>query len=172
MRIVAIAVPFKEFMNKSLEQLIQETFIKKKLTLSTAESCTGGAIASKLTKIPGCSQYFIGSVVAYSNELKMKLLHIDPEILTTKGAVSKEVVIQMADGIKHITGSDFSVAVTGIAGPTGGTPEKPVGTIWAAIGQKDQKPYAWSFKIEGNRIGIIEKTVDVVLNELWRLLQK
>ncbi len=101
-------------------------------TVSTAESCTGGYIAHLLTKPAGASAYFRGSVVAYANDTKIKLLGVKPETLQTYGAVSRECVEQMARGVRQVLETDYAIAVSGIAGPDGGTPEKPVGTIWIA----------------------------------------
>ena len=102
-------------------------------TLATAESCTGGAIAARFTAMPGASEYFAGGVVAYSNEVKTNLLGVRPETLTAHGAVGRETAEQMAEGVRRATGATYGVATTGIAGPTGGTEEKPVGTVWMAV---------------------------------------
>ena len=102
-------------------------------TVAVAESCTGGAIASRFTALPGASAYFLCGVVSYSNEAKIALLGVDPETLARHGAVSREVAEQMAEGVRRIAGADYAVATTGIAGPTGGSPEKPVGTVWIAV---------------------------------------
>ena len=109
----------------------------KNSTVATAESCTGGNIAHFLTLNPGSSEYFKGGIVAYSNELKVKLLGVDPEIIAEKGAVSKEVVEAMAVAARQLLGTDYAIATSGIAGPDGGTPEKPVGTIWIAVADSD-----------------------------------
>jgi nicotinamide-nucleotide amidase len=106
---------------------------EKKLTLSTAESCTGGTIAQMITSIAGSSNYFKGSVVAYSNEIKEKLLNVRTGTLIEHGAVSEQTVVEMADGARKVFNADFAISVSGIAGPAGGTPEKPVGTTWIAI---------------------------------------
>lgn len=146
---------------------IQENFIERKLTLSLAESCTGGAIAARLTKIPGCSNYFLGSVVAYSNQLKTQLLAVEASLIAQYGAVSGPVVQQMAQGVLNLTQSSYSLAVSGIAGPDGGTPNKPVGTIWAAIYAEQGLVEAWSFHLAGNREEIIEQAVQVLLAHLY-----
>lgn len=110
---------------------------RKGLTVSTAESCTGGNIAHFFTLNAGSSEYFKGSVVTYSNDLKIKLLGIDPQTITEKGAVSKEVAEAMAHNARRLMGTDFAIATSGIAGPDGGTPEKPVGTVWIAVAGAD-----------------------------------
>ena len=127
---------------------INDLFWENHLTLSTAESCTGGLLAAAITAIPGCSNFFMGGVVAYSNELKERILGVQHETLETKGAVSEETVIEMVKGAMHNFGTDCAIATTGIAGPSGGTPEKPVGTIWiaAAHGEKMKTE-----KLEGNQ---------------------
>lgn len=102
-------------------------------TLATAESCTGGNIAHRFTAMPGASEYFKGGVVAYSNEVKIALLGVDPESLNRYGAVSQSIAEQMAEGVRRATGATYGISTTGIAGPTGGTPEKPVGTVWMAV---------------------------------------
>lgn len=156
----------------SIEEAIYRLFTQNKWTLSTAESCTGGRIAARLTRTPGASEYFLGSIVSYSNLLKQNLLGVPEELIQAKGAVSEEVVIAMASGILEKTQSDYSIAVSGIAGPTGGTPEKPVGTIWAAIGKKGTQPVAWRFQARGTRDMIIEWSVNVVLGKLIEFIRQ
>lgn len=121
---------------KHLYNHVDELLKNNKLTLSTAESCTGGKIASKITKNPGCSLYFKGSVVAYSNEIKQNILKVDKQNLMNYGAVSKQVVEQMADGVRNLFKTDYAVATSGIAGPDGATNGKPVGTVWIAVSSK------------------------------------
>lgn len=117
----------------SLESVTGTLLKTRGETLATAESCTGGNIAHRFTAMPGASEYFKGSVVAYSNEVKMALLGVDPESLNRYGAVSQSVAEQMAEGVRRATGATYGISTTGIAGPTGGTPEKPVGTVWMAV---------------------------------------
>ncbi|MFR9626191.1 MAG: competence/damage-inducible protein A [Rikenellaceae bacterium] len=121
------------FENASVEEIIHNILIEQGLTLSVAESCTGGAIASKFTAMAGASTYFLGGVVSYSNEAKVDILGVTEESLKQYGAVSEAVAIEMAEGIRDITGSDYAISTTGIAGPTGGSIEKPVGTVWFGI---------------------------------------
>jgi PncC family amidohydrolase len=158
-------------MEDHLTHLIQHHCITQGWTLSLAESCTGGNLAARLTRIPGCSHYFLGSIVAYSNTLKINLLNVDPNILSRDGAVSASVVRQMAQGALELTGSDYSLAVSGIAGPGGGTLLKPVGTIWGAIGQRGEDPFIWDFFTSGSRQEIIDKSVDILLAQLWLLIK-
>lgn len=110
----------------------------KKMTLSTAESCTGGRVAAAITAVAGCSEYFKGGVVAYSNEVKMNLLGVSADTLERHGAVSRETVMEMAAGAMKTLKTDCAIATSGIAGPGGGTPEKPVGTIWIAVAYKTE----------------------------------
>lgn len=118
----------------SLEAWIGELLKKNHLTISTAESCTGGLIASKITSVSGSSAYYKGSVVSYANEVKEKILNVPAEIIERYGAVSEETVIAMLKGVNTLLHTDLAVAVSGIMGPEGGTPDKPVGTVWIAAG--------------------------------------
>lgn len=118
--------------SKTLSQLI-EFFRSRKLTLSFAESCTGGKLSAFLTEQPGVSDIFLGSVVSYSNQAKEDLLGVRRDTLLSEGAVSENIARQMAQGARRQIHSDWSVAITGIAGPSGGSPEKPVGTVWFAV---------------------------------------
>jgi nicotinamide-nucleotide amidase len=124
--------------DESLESILDKQLKEKNLTLALAESCTGGKLASLITAIPGCSGYFKGGVVCYSNEIKQQLLRVDFSLLANYGAVSRQVVEAMASGAYQTFGSDCAIAISGIAGPGGGTPEKPVGTVWIAVSYKDQ----------------------------------
>jgi len=119
-----------------LEVVLGRHLKENKATLSTAESCTGGMISSMITSVPGSSEYYKGGVIAYSNEIKTSELSVSPYTLIMNGAVSQAVVEQMADGVRRRFNTDFSVAVSGIAGPDGGTEEKPVGTTWIAVATK------------------------------------
>lgn len=121
-----------------LEILVGNLLKKKNLTVSTAESCTGGSIAARLTSIPGSSEYFKGAVVAYSNEIKEALLHVSAKTLEKRGAVSEETVVEMVKGAMETLKTDCAVSTSGIAGPGGGTKEKPVGTVWIAAAYKNE----------------------------------
>jgi nicotinamide-nucleotide amidase len=118
---------------QSLEEVIGQLLLSATKTVSTAESCTGGSIAQRITSVPGSSGWFTGSVVAYDNKIKMDLLEVEVDSLSTYGAVSQEVVEEMALGAKQLLGTDYAISVSGIAGPDGGTEEKPVGTIWICV---------------------------------------
>jgi nicotinamide-nucleotide amidase len=121
------------FENATVEELVHRWMIENGKTLSVAESCTGGAIASKFTAMAGASAYFQTGVVSYSNEAKRDILGVDMEDIIRYGAVSETVAIQMAEGAKRAGGSDYAISTTGIAGPTGGSAEKPVGTVWFGV---------------------------------------
>jgi nicotinamide-nucleotide amidase len=112
--------------------------LKEKKTIATAESCTGGAIAALITSVPGSSAYFEGSVVSYSYRIKMEVLGVSSNTLNSFGAVSKETVEEMLKGLLQKMGTDYGIAVSGIMGPNGGTPDKPVGSVWIAVGNKDK----------------------------------
>jgi len=121
-----------------MEEAIGEQLKAAKQSLSTAESCTGGYIAHLITSIAGSSAYFKGSVVAYANEIKSETLGIDPQLIATNGAVSQQVVEAMAKAALNLFNTDYALATSGIAGPDGGTPDKPVGTVWIALVTKDK----------------------------------
>ena len=123
---------------ETLPELVAYTMKRHHATLATAESCTGGALASQLTAMAGASEYYRGGVVAYSNEVKECALGVSHQTLLDHGAVSEETVRQMAEGARSRLGSDYAVATTGIAGPGGGTPQKPVGTVWIAVASRQQ----------------------------------
>lgn len=117
----------------SLQQAIGDLLVQTQKTVAVAESCSGGYVSHLLTSVPGCSRYFNGSLVAYQNEWKEKYLEVDSDILSQHGAVSEPVVKQMAKAVKEMLHADFGLAISGIAGPSGGTPQKPVGTVWIAL---------------------------------------
>ncbi len=124
------------FDNTSLEQAVGEILAEKNLSIGTAESCTGGRVANMITAVPGSSKYFTGSVVAYHNDIKTKYLKVSQSNLDQHGAVSEQVVSEMAENVKSVLSTDVGVATSGIAGPDGGSDEKPVGTIWIAVSTK------------------------------------
>ncbi|WP_041083241.1 competence/damage-inducible protein A [Thermotoga profunda] len=124
---------FIGFGDTTLEQTVVKCLKEKNKTLSVAESCTGGMISSRIVSVPGASEVFLGGIVAYDNSVKSKLLKVSDEVLMKYGAVSEQCVVQMAHGIKQLTGSDLAISVSGIAGPSGGTDEKPVGTVFLCV---------------------------------------
>lgn len=121
------------FETATVEEQVHQMLIEKGRTLAVAESCTGGKIASKFTAMAGASAYLLAGVVAYANEAKRDILGVDPEMIAHYGAVSEQVAREMAEGVRRISGADYALATTGIAGPTGGTEQKPVGTVWFAL---------------------------------------
>jgi nicotinamide-nucleotide amidase len=134
------------FDDVSMEEVVGKLLLEKGKTLSTAESCTGGYIAHLITSIPGSSDYFAGSIISYSNEIKIKELGVKKSDIEVNGAVSKQVVEQMAIAAREKLGTDYSLATSGIAGPTGGTEEKPVGTVWIALAsEKGVKSFLYHF---------------------------
>ena len=151
--------------NDSLEKTIGVLLKEKGETLCTAESCTGGMIAHQITTVPGSSDYFIGSVVAYSNRIKEKELGVNSTTLEKEGAVSRQVVEQMAQGVRERFGAGYSIATSGIAGPAGGTPEKPVGTIWIAVAGKNGT-YSRKFIFGNDRLRNIKRSTLTALNLL------
>ncbi|MFC3563519.1 competence/damage-inducible protein A [Pedobacter jamesrossensis] len=154
-----------------LEKAILNIMKERGLTLSTAESCTGGYIAHLITQHPGCSSVYWGGAVAYAYELKESILGVQENTLKTFGAVSEETVTEMAEGaIKHFN-TDYSIAVSGIAGPDGGTEDKPVGTVWIAISSKN-KTVAKVFNFSNKRIQNIERSAASALAMLLNLLKE
>lgn len=119
-----------------------------RLTVSTAESCTGGLLSEKITSVAGSSEIFGFGVCSYANEAKMKLLGVKTETLERFGAVSRETAVEMAEGIRRVSGADFGISTTGIAGPDGGTEQKPVGTVWIGI-SSEKGTYAQRFVFDG-----------------------
>lgn len=152
--------------NENMAKTVQELFIEKGWTLAVAESCTGGALSAMIVKVPGASDYFLGGVIAYSNALKKKVLMVSDEVLQQNGAVSQEAAEAMLMGLFQLTECDFGVAVTGIAGPDGGTKEKPVGTVWIAVGKRGKTPLTKQLKLTGNRCTIIDSAVTHTLKNL------
>ena len=130
---MALAENVYTTMGESLEEVVANALTLNAATISTAESCTGGLLAERLTRTPGSSNYFLGGVVSYSNELKSAWVDVPAEIIESRGAVSPEVAVALADGIRRRTGSTLGVGITGVAGPAGGTPEKPVGLVHIAL---------------------------------------
>ncbi|MDA3813610.1 MAG: RNA-binding S4 domain-containing protein [Candidatus Cloacimonetes bacterium] len=149
----------------TLSQKLHEKLLFKKLTLSLAESCTGGMIQEMITSNSGASEYFMGGVVSYSNQAKINVLKVKSETINNFGAVSTETAIEMVKGTKKIFETDISASITGIAGPSGGTPEKPVGTIYLAVSIND-KIITRKLSLSGNRENIRKKSVLILFKLL------
>jgi PncC family amidohydrolase len=154
----------------STEETIGELLVEQGLTLATAESCTGGLVSHRITNISGSSAYFLGGFVTYSNEAKETLLGVHHETLQAHGAVSEQTAREMAQGARRQMGADLAVSVTGIAGPTGGTPEKPVGLVYIALSAPDTgvcQRYLW----QGDRIANKEQSAEAALQLIVAYLQ-
>lgn len=156
--------------DRSLPAVLGDMLKEKGLTLALAESCTGGMLGSMITDVPGSSVYFSGGAVTYSNEIKQRLLGIDPAIIETHGAVSREIAETMALGACDRFESNWAVSITGVAGPDGGTPDKPVGTVWIAAAERNGQPHAFRVQIAGNRLSIRQRSCIYALDQLRRLL--
>ncbi|MEL6656381.1 MAG: competence/damage-inducible protein A [Bacteroidota bacterium] len=154
----------------TIEAVLGHILQEQGLTLGTAESCTGGFIAHRITSVPGSSAYFHGSVVAYDNRIKEQLLSVSTDTLRQFGAVSEETVREMVEGALNTLGVDLAIAVSGIAGPGGGTSDKPVGTIWVAVGNRDR---IQTLLLHGgkDRVKNIQYTASRALGFLWRFLE-
>lgn len=152
-----------------LEEALGKMLLDQKLTVATAESCTGGNIARLITSVPGSSAYFNGSIVAYNNRIKSEVLGVKADTIERHGAVSREVVEQMAEGVCRLLGTHTAMATSGIAGPDGGTEEKPVGTTWICVRHGD-KSYARKYLFWGTRKRVIEQAGYTAMQLLRRLL--
>jgi nicotinamide-nucleotide amidase len=152
-----------------VEYALSKILISNNLTIATAESCTGGSIGSRITSIAGASEIFKGGITAYSNEAKIALLKVESEDIAQYGAVSKQVACAMAKGAAQVLNTDIAVSTTGIAGPGGGTPEKPVGTVWIGVyvnGEVEAKKYKFTHSRQVN----IERTATIAMYEVLRKL--
>lgn len=153
----------------TLEHTLGQILTARKLSIATAESCTGGLISHRITNVPGSSQYFFGGVVAYAYEAKEHLLGVRHSTLYDYGAVSKETVLEMAQGARRVFATDIAVAVTGIAGPGGGLPNKPVGLVWIGLSTRDgdsARQFSWQKDREGNKADSAEAALQMVLDYL------
>ena len=150
---------------ETLEMAVGRLLREKNLTLCTAESCTGGKIAQLITSVPGCSDYYRGSVVAYSNDIKTGILGVDPFLIEKNGGVSEEIAKAMAEGARRVMRADFALATTGIAGPAGGSELKPVGTLWIAISGRSGST-AEKYTFTSDRATNITRFAFVALNRL------
>jgi len=154
----------------SAARAVHQECITRKKTLALAESCSGGAIAAALTAQPNASLFFLGSFVVYANSWKERFLEVSRSTLDTSGAVSCEVVDQMIQGLFRETNADFAIAVSGILGPSGGSEQKPIGTVYIAIGERGQKTDIGRLKAPVDRAAAIDWTVQTSLGALWRRL--
>lgn len=156
--------------NAAPEKRVHRIMTDRMLTLATAESCTGGTIAARFTAMPGASAYFKCGVVAYSLDAKRDILHVDTDTIARYGAVSEQVVRLMAEGIRKAAGCHYAIATTGIAGPAGGTPEQPVGTVWIAV-SSPLRTVSRLIHADGNRRQVIRRAGNAVMKLLETELQ-
>ena len=155
--------------DETMQEVLGKLLLKNKETISTAESCTGGAIASLITSIPGSSAYFQGSIISYSNDVKQSLLNVKKDTLEKYGAVSEETVVAMLSGLLDKMNTTYGIAVSGIMGPDGGTDDKPVGTVWLAVGSKEShKTYHLKQRFERKKN--IEVTSTMALNLIRKFI--
>jgi len=145
------------------EIIVGKQLLAQGMSISVAESCTSGLIAARLTDVPGSSAYFTGGVAAYSNEVKKDILGVAPEIVDSHGAVSKETAMAMAEGVRNLMHTSLGLAVTGIAGPDGGTPTKPIGLVYIALASADGTSYR-KFHFPGSRTAVRMGTVNAALS--------
>lgn len=150
-------------MTASAAKLLGTVLSASGKTLAVAESCTAGLLGGAVTSIPGSSLYFSGGVVAYGNSAKISLLGVPPDLISARGAVSREVALAMAEGVLSLFRADLAIAVTGIAGPGGGSRGKPVGTVWVAIVALGGVRYAHRFRFPGDREAVRRETVKASL---------
>ena len=155
---------------ESMEEVVVRLLQKYGETIATAESCTGGHIADLMTNVPGASSVFREGFVTYSNASKIRILEVPSAVITQHGAVSEEVVRAMAEGACRLSGADYSIATSGIAGPYGGSDEKPVGTVWIALCSAEERTETWKETFRGDRITFKQMVAQSALDRLRRLL--
>ena len=167
------AFPTYVFSSKQgkIEDALIDLLRSKKKTVCFAESCTGGLLSHKLVALPGASDVFIGSLVTYSNALKEKVLNVSASSLQQHGSVSAEVVREMLTGAFAVSGADYVIAVSGIAGPSGASEDNPIGTVWAAIGEKNHPPEVFNLQFQGTRQVIMLSTTHRLLGSLYRKIR-
>ena len=155
--------------DNSLEIQVGQLLLERGLKLVLAESCTGGLLGSRITDVPGSSEYFVGGVVAYAYEAKAGLLNVSWDTLNSNGAVSRETVLEMARGVRQALPANIAVSVSGIAGPGGGIPEKPVGTTWIGL-VSDEGEWAQLFQFssdrQGNKVAAVDAALQILLDYL------
>lgn len=151
--------------NRAIEIHLGELLRQRGLRLAVAESCTGGLVSHRITNVPGSSTYYIGGITAYAYEAKVRLLGVRWETLEKHGAVSRETVIEMAIGVRRAMAADIGLSISGVAGPGGGTPEKPVGTTWIGLSTPDYEQ-AYHHLWPGDRLAIKEQSAQAALQVL------
>jgi len=156
-------------MDQPLEVVLGHIARQLAFRLAVAESCTGGLLSHLITNVPGSSEYFLGGVVTYANQAKIQILGVKPETLEKYGAVSRETVLEMAHGVRRVFSADIAFSVSGIAGPGGGVPGKPVGTVWIgmSVAELDQ---AWCFQFGGDRQEIKRQAAEMAMKLLVEYL--
>jgi nicotinamide-nucleotide amidase len=152
-----------------LEQVVGDLLVEQQKTLAVAESCTGGLLGTRITQVPGASRYFVGGVIAYSNEIKITRLGVPRETVDRFGAVSAETAASMAVGAARVLGADIGVAITGVAGPTGGSAEKPVGTVFIGLAAGDRETVR-KFSMGTDRHIVRERSAAAALEMIRREL--
>jgi len=155
---------------RDLAEQLGECLIARELKLASAESCSGGWLAKIITDIPGSSAWFTGSVVSYSNEAKQSLLGVSADTLVEFGAVSGDTVLEMSDGLFSHTDADVAVSISGIAGPEGGSEDKPVGLVWLSWGKRDKSVFATPYNFDGDREDVRKQSIKQALENLLDLL--
>ncbi|MFW6228105.1 MAG: nicotinamide-nucleotide amidohydrolase family protein, partial [Alkalispirochaeta sp.] len=156
--------------DETLEHVVGVRLAEKGLTVAAAESCTGGLVAHRITGVPGSSRYFRGGIVAYSNDVKTSLLGVSTDLIEQKGAVSEEVARAMAEGVRRVCATDVAVSTTGIAGPDGGSDEKPVGLTFIAVAGPDGVTGCRRYTFNGDRGVIQARAAHAALEQLRRTL--
>ncbi|MBV8152214.1 MAG: competence/damage-inducible protein A [Candidatus Eremiobacteraeota bacterium] len=157
---------------QTIERAIIDALAERNMTIATAESCTGGAVADALVRVPGASRAFRGGVVAYADDVKTSLLGVSEATLAQHGAVSEETALAMARGAQQRLGANLALATTGVAGPTGGTAEKPVGLVWFALVSDDGEPRTYRAQFPGDRNDIRTRASMAALSAIWRYLER
>ena len=161
-------------MQEKLEVTIGRTLHQRSLKLAVSESCSGGLLADHITDVPGSSDYFVGGVVAYAYEAKVALVHVSWDTLRLHGAVSRETAVEMARGVRTSLGADIGVSITGIAGPAGGLPEKPVGTTWIGFSARDgdwARKFVWKGNRRSNKEASAQAAMQFILDYLDKKLE-
>ena len=154
----------------TLEEQLGEKLRERKITIAVAESCTGGLLGSKITDVPGSSEYFLGGVIAYQNEVKESLLHVPQDVIASHGAVSAQTVEAMASGCRELFKCDIAVSITGIAGPGGGSAEKPVGLVYVGLATASGM-ISRRFQWDGSRVQNKESSIRAAMEMILATLQ-